>query len=565
MSRTRLVIAMVLACAAPAASAPKPLVGVYYYPGWYRSFGEVPGPTAAYSEWRSCIMKAATPRPVCGFYNDADPRLWNNYFIPWMTSHGIDFVAFDWYYSAKQEFLYESLDRGLLQSAKCNDLKFCIHWCNHGGLWWSKSMDQSKDPVLEMTDVLCARYFHRPNYLRVNGRPVFMIYDIPNLMNDGGFDAARQTLAAMRAHAVKRGLPGLYLVGIYSGTSPEYPAMLAKLGFDAFCAYTYAALRPPSITWDSPAIPYKEQVDLLTEDLYPHQQALAKEAGISYWPTAFPGWDDRPRAGVEKGWTIIDNTPSEFGRMFGSALRNASPDSPVVMVEAWNEWGEGACIEPERKHGFGYLEEIAKALGKPAPRQQTPSAEEIAGWTVLTPEELATARENESKPWPVKSIKRAVVAESYPADPVKTPVVFDLAAGGVPAGEIELVDLRLIERTAEGMLLETTGVDSQIILPKLKVPSHQIKRITVEGKLLVVPWKEGFAPRMELFWTTGRIPGFSQFACVGMPWPAEGWPSIEMSRAPFWKSTGTPFTRLRVDPCEASGVRVLIRRVVLSS
>ncbi|MDI6828946.1 MAG: glycoside hydrolase family 99-like domain-containing protein, partial [Armatimonadota bacterium] len=229
-----------LASYASHATEVKPMVGVYYFPGWYRAAKK---PQGEASEWRSAIMQAAVPRPLCGFYNDADPRLWK-YYITWMSTHGIDFIAFDWYYNAGQEFLYESLDRGFLQAKNANNIKFCIHWCNHGGGWWLKPLDQTKPAVIEMMDLLCERYFHRPNYLRINGRPVFMIYDIQQFLSFGGRDAAKDTLAAVRKRVKEKGFKDLYIVAIYHGTSSEYMSMLKEIGFDAFTAYTYAWMRP---------------------------------------------------------------------------------------------------------------------------------------------------------------------------------------------------------------------------------------------------------------------------------------------------------------------------------
>ena len=268
----------------------KPQVGVYYFPGWYRSFGEQPGSNTVYSEWRGAIMKAATPRPLCGFYNDADPTLWN-YYIPWMTTHGVDFIAFDWYYNAGQEFLNDSLDRGFLGSDKNTQVKFCAHWCNHGGPWWNKPLDQTKPAILAMTDLLCDKYFSRPNYLRINGRPVFMIYETSTLLGFSGVDGVRDSLAAMRLRAKEKGFPGLYLVAVYPSASTEYMRMLKNLGFDAFCAYTYCWMRPPSVTWDTRAVPYPDLAKMMADSVYPRLKRRSREAGIPYWPTTFSGWD----------------------------------------------------------------------------------------------------------------------------------------------------------------------------------------------------------------------------------------------------------------------------------
>ena len=558
----RFLIITVAACAfmiACRAAEARPLVGVYYFPGWYRAAGN---PAGESSEWRSAIMKAAVPRAMCGFYNDADPRLWG-YYIPWMSTHGIDFLAFDWYYNAGQEFLYESLDRGFLQADKTNDVKFCVHWCNHGGPWWLKPLDQSKPAVLAMTDLLCARYFHRPNYLRIDGRPVFMIYEINQFLGFGGEDAAREALSAMRQRVREKGFPDVYLVAVYPGSSPDYLSMLKSLGFDASCAYTYCWMRPPSVEWDTEAVPYADLAPMIADCLYPTLERAGKKAGLPYWPSTFSGWDDRPRAGVEKAFLNLGNTPESFAVMLRGALDHVNPASPVVMVEAWNEWGEGACIEPSKQFGFGFLRAMADVLGKKSPNETLPSAEEIASWSVLTPDELKAAAENESKPWPLKEPKLYALGKSFDAPEVNMPFVIDLTRDGIPTDQIALDAISIKERTAEGTWFETTGGDPKIVFPEMQVPMAQIKRITVEGRM--TRSGEGVGQRqMEVYWTTALMPGYCGFASASVSWPSEGSPSIEIADIMCWEKTGTPLTGLRIDPCPGPGARFLIRRVILS-
>jgi hypothetical protein len=538
-----------------------PQVGIYYFPGWYRAAGD---PSGESSEWRNAIMKAATPRPLCGFYNDADPRLWD-YYTPWMTSHGIDFIAFDWYYNAGQEYLNDSLDRGFLQSAKNINVKFCCHWCNHGGPWWKKQLDQTKPAMLEMTDLLCARYFQRPNYLRIDGRPVFMIYEMDMLLGyGGGLEAVQESLAAIRKRAKEKGFPDLYLVAVYPGASPEYMKLLKKLGFDALCAYTYAWMRPPSVTWDTQVIPYPDLADHLAEYFYPDIERKSKEVGIPYWPTTFSGWDDRPRAGLEKALVDTSNTPEAFGRMFRGALKHVSPASPVVLVEAWNEWGEGACIEPSKEHGFGFLRTIASAVGKSSSYERLPSAEEIASWSVLTTDELKIAKENETKPWPVKEPKRYKFGKSFDAPDAKMPYVFDLTSSGISQDDLALSQLTIRDRSAEGTSFESTGGDPGIILPEVRIPAGQIKRITVEGTMAADVLEGHVRPQVEFYWTTGLMPEFAGFASAATVWSTADRTIIKTADIPAWKKTGTPFLRLRIDPCSSPGVKFRIRRVILS-
>ena len=104
------------------------------------------------------------------------------------------------------------------------------------------------------------RYLRQPNYLRFNGRPVLLIYDVDQLLAFGGVEAVKSSLSAMRASARRSGLGGLHLVAVYSEVSAAYVQLCRDLGFDSFCAYTYAGTRYPPVRWDSQNIPYESCV-----------------------------------------------------------------------------------------------------------------------------------------------------------------------------------------------------------------------------------------------------------------------------------------------------------------
>jgi len=536
----------------------EPMVGVYYFPGWYRTGTEhraEPYDKATdWSEWRGAVMKGAHPRPVCGFYDDADPALWS-YYEKWIGSHGIDFIAFDWYYNDGEEYLSESLDAGFLGCKGSEKIKFCLNWCNHGGYWWHSKLDQTVPKLEKMIDLACEKYFGRPNYLRIDGKPVFMIYENDILSS---FGDVRTALAAIRARAKERGYPAIYLVGVYSGADRSQIETRKACGYDAFCAYTYAWMRGPKVTWDSPTYDYADITTNIVDNVHPYLARVAKAEGITYWPSTFSGWDDRPRAGLEKGLVLVGNTPEQFGKMFRSALAHVDPACPVVMVEAWNEWGEGACIEPSKEHGFGYLREIAKATGA-KPDETVPSAAEIASWSVLTPEELKIAKENESKPWPVKPAKYYRMAENRKVPSVKLPVTIDFSKTGA---DYPLNGMKIESTDADGLRLVTTGNDPQIVVSIPDIPAGQIRRITLEADVIVPAGRP--SPTTELYFATALLPEFCPFACTSAPLIRDGRTSIATSEMMCWAGIGTPLTKIRIDPCSEAGARVVLRKLVIS-
>ncbi len=182
---------------------------------------------------------------------------------------------------------------------------------------------------------------------------------------------------------------------------------------------------------------------------------------------------------------------------------------------------------------------------------------------MLSPEELEQAKAAEALPWPLPEPKRVSVGKSCSAPAVRMPVVLDLTDSGIPMERLSLAQLEVRSRTREGLLVESTGSDPQIHLPRFEVPAWQVDRIIVEGR--VVSEEAGPVPVvLELFWKTAHIPDFHPLASARLPWPRGKDAVLPVRDIPFWRTAGTPLLQLRVDPCERAGVRVLIRRVILA-
>jgi hypothetical protein len=77
-----------------------------------------------------------------------------------------------------------------------------------------------------------------------------------------------------------------------------------------------------------------------------------------------PGWDNSPRWG-RRAVVFHGSTPEAYGRWLrqvieATCLENEG-DERIVFVNAWNEWAEGAHLEPDQRWGVRYLEETKLA------------------------------------------------------------------------------------------------------------------------------------------------------------------------------------------------------------
>ena len=85
--------------------------------------------------------------------------------------------------------------------------------------------------------------------------------------------------------------------------------------------------------------------------------------------TVFPGWDNEPRK-PGRGYTFTFSTPLDYQKWLQNVcekeINAGKPNERFVFINAWNEWGEGAHLEPDRRYGYAYLQATAnvlKALG----------------------------------------------------------------------------------------------------------------------------------------------------------------------------------------------------------
>jgi len=346
------------------------LLGCYYFPGWYRKGGVdyTPPPVSAksdewncwdefgdHSEWRWAIAGHPYPRPLLGFYDDSLPEVWNTE-LGWAADHGVDFMIFDWYYNDGVEYLSRSLDRGYLGSKLKSRVKFCLNWCNHSGYWWTTPIDQSGNAMVEMIEYVAKKYFSQPEYLKIDDKPVFMIYEQSVLLQYQFPNELKNTFGRMRNAARKAGFPGLYLIGCYSEDSPAYLQHMKNIGYNAFAAYTYCFQRGPYSPGPSA---YYSDVVKETASIYPYLKAKASATGLDFIPTVAPGWDNSPRL-KKDAYVVVGSGPALFERQCRQALNCVDKKQQMVLVEAWNEWGEGAVIAPDKQHGFKYLDALCR-------------------------------------------------------------------------------------------------------------------------------------------------------------------------------------------------------------
>ncbi|MDG0810524.1 glycoside hydrolase family 99-like domain-containing protein [Cohnella rhizosphaerae] len=349
-------------------------VAVYYFPQWHADPKNEAGKGKGWTEWPS--LRSAQPRflgheqpkrPLWGEIDEADPRV-SEMQIREAADHGITCFLYDWYWDmggGEGPFLQRALEEGFLQAANRDRLKFALMWANHN--------EVSRARFDAMTDYIAAHYLGYDNYLTIDGKLYFSVYECMTLIRGlGGIEATVEAMADFRRKVREAGYADLHLNFVEWGLNPRHAdiigsdanALLARLGGNSVTSYVWlhhAELESfPGVDYAS----WSRQATGMWDDLQ------ARFASVPYYPNVTMGWDPSPRCDPDLPYVrgdypytpvATDNTPAAFE----AALREAKAyldrmrlSPPMLTVYAWNEWTEGGYLEPDTKHGMGYLEAI---------------------------------------------------------------------------------------------------------------------------------------------------------------------------------------------------------------
>lgn len=278
--------------------------------------------------------------------------------------HGIAGFCIHFYWFAGRRLLEKPLE--LLLSHREIDLPFCLNWANEP---WSRVWDGTERKLLieqkhsPEDDIAFATAIEPaladPRYVRIDGRPLIMLYR-PGLLPD-----AAATVDRWRDHFGRRGLGNPYIV------LPQRAGNSDPLAFGMNAA---AGFPPHPDGWNLPPSDGLTLLDPGFRGRALSYDALVEKATTTPPPqdfTVFPGvcpsWDNEARR-AGRGTGFIGSTPRKYGAWLEHACRRAlempNADERIVFINAWNEWAEGAYLEPDRRYGYAYLRETARVLSR---------------------------------------------------------------------------------------------------------------------------------------------------------------------------------------------------------
>ena len=351
-------------------------VAAYLYPAY--AYGDPrlrPFWPEGMGEWETVMtMQKRNPghywdrKPVWGPVNEADPAVMEME-IEQATRHGVNVFIFDWYWFDGRPFMETTLTDGFLKAPNKDKMKFYLMWANHNveNYWDTRIAKYGGENIIwrggvdrEEFEKICKRniemFFKQPNYYKIDGKPVFMIYEVTTFIEGiGGVDKAIDALKWFRQEVKKAGFPDLELQFTmwnsqfnYSGVdaakaSSDSPrdAFIRRLGFNSMSHYQFCHFANVD-----------QDYEKVLEEVYPEWDRLEKEFTIPYYPHISIGWDNSPRTG--KSAVTTNNTPERFEQALRKAKAwvDARPKlHPLITINSWNEWTETSYLEPDDLYG----------------------------------------------------------------------------------------------------------------------------------------------------------------------------------------------------------------------
>ena len=277
--------------------------------------------------------------------------------------YGVDGLVIYHYNFGSRRVLHKPLE--VLLANPQIDIGFCLCWANEN---WTKHWDGgSREILLEQSyddatleaviaDAVRAGRDHRA--ITVKGRPLFLVYRPLKLPSAPDF------AALCRRRFAEAGFPGVHLVYVESMEAVDARVKPQDLGFDASVEFPPHGRAVPAA--DSPEI-IKEGWSGYRYDYPATVVEFAARDSVPYarYPAVFPSWDNTARQ-PSYGSSFERATPAAFTAYIEAKIEEIrnfhDGEERLLFINAWNEWAEGAHLEPDTLHGHRWLEALRDAI-----------------------------------------------------------------------------------------------------------------------------------------------------------------------------------------------------------
>ena len=260
-----------------------------------------------------------------------------------------------------------------------HELKYCITWANET---WTKRWDGKINEILVKQNhnydvnewnkhfAYLIEHFKDKKYITINEKPVFCIYR-PDL-----FPRINDFISFFQDQAILHGLKGVHFIAVrnydINFNTDKFDSYLRFQPRDYFGKLSEKSRFKKNITKQLRFLPEKYQI-ILSETILKFRKAKAYDFD-DFWAktlvtakedqgtekrifqSVIADWDNTPRYG-QKAIYFKNVSVEKFEYNLEKLVEIENMRDPnFIFINAWNEWSEGAYLEPDVKNKFRYLE-----------------------------------------------------------------------------------------------------------------------------------------------------------------------------------------------------------------
>jgi len=243
------------------------------------------------------------------------------------------------------------------------DQPFCLCWANEN---WSRRWDGLDSEILiaqkhSAEDDLAfieyiGRYLRDPRYIQVNGRPLLLVYR-PSLLPN-----PKATVKRWRNWCRNNGIGEIHLTYTQSfeAVNPN------KYDFDAAVEFPPNNSGPPVVTNQMEQLKSEFQGTVYDWRIFLERSKNYQQPSYTLFRSVNPSWDNTARR-KSSGTVFTNSSPDGYKTWLSRAIKETTKQysnrsERLIFVNAWNEWAEGAYLEPDQHYGYAYLQATRDAL-----------------------------------------------------------------------------------------------------------------------------------------------------------------------------------------------------------
>lgn len=301
-----------------------------------------------------------------GFYNlSHDDVMYRQ--IELAKKYGIYGFCFYYYWFSGDRLLEKPLEHFL--NNKELRMPFCLFWANET---WTHVWDTGHNAKIIKNQELrdddddkfvkdIIKYFQDERYIKIDNKPVLIIYKM-QIFEKNRF---KQFINNLKEKIKDYGFDDIYLIATdnYFGEMnlSEYK-IDAVVEFSNQYIFTESKISDMKNRFVNPSFNGKI-IDL--RRVLDEKKHLINAKNYKTYKSVCAGWDDTARKAYT-GSYVLDMTPDDFERWLKDDIEwtksNHSESEQILFIDSWNEWAEGAHLEPDQRYGYAYLQKVLEAV-----------------------------------------------------------------------------------------------------------------------------------------------------------------------------------------------------------